>query len=187
MWNFNLVIRCWDAHSFGGESLVQIQTFWRNKHLESHQILLWSGAVNWQEMSSEIVTYLLGLKSGFIFTPVDQPDCSSDGGDLRCPVLYVTPQREDGEPESSQRHTLDANVARCLISLTHSKVHKPSCSQTHFAGGERNFKQLPLLMEIHLTWRTRECFNAIQQHANPTYCIFTVRIITDGVLDYYVP
>ena len=29
-----------DKTSSGGESLVQIQNIWRNKHLQSHQILL---------------------------------------------------------------------------------------------------------------------------------------------------
>ena len=44
-------------------SWVQIQTFWRNKHTKSHQILLWSGAVyQWKE-SSEICFSLWGFRS----------------------------------------------------------------------------------------------------------------------------
>ena len=60
---------------------VQIQTFWRNKHPESLQILLWSDSVHQWKESSEITLKLLGLKSGFIFTP----DCSR--GDLHCWVF----------------------------------------------------------------------------------------------------
>ena len=46
---------------------MQSLTFWRNKHPNSHGILLWSAQ-----------RLLWGLKCGFIFTPVYQPDCSSD-------------------------------------------------------------------------------------------------------------
>ena len=48
---------------WGRGSRVQSQTFWRNKHPESYQILLWSGAVYWQEESSEITYNIWGLKS----------------------------------------------------------------------------------------------------------------------------
>lgn len=57
---------------------VQSQTFRMNKHPESQRILLWFGAVYWWEESKKITYLLLGLKSGFILTPVYQPDCSGD-------------------------------------------------------------------------------------------------------------
>ena len=61
-----------------------------NQHLESLQILLRYGIVYWREESSQITLKLLGLDSGFIFTPVYQPDCSSDPGVFRCSLHYVT-------------------------------------------------------------------------------------------------
>ena len=68
--------------------------FLRNKH----QILLWSGS--WQEESSEITFKLLGLRSGFIFAPVYQPDCSKvHGGDLHC-CGWRGDVLDEPEPES---------------------------------------------------------------------------------------
>ena len=59
---------------FGVGRTGQIQTIWRNKQPESHQILLWSGAIYRREESSEMTFELLGLKRGFVFTPVYQPE-----------------------------------------------------------------------------------------------------------------
>ncbi len=57
----------------------------KNKHPESHRILLWSRAVYQWEQSPEFV---LGLKSGFIFTLASQPVCSSELRRCR-PPLWV--------------------------------------------------------------------------------------------------
>lgn len=58
--------------SSGGE-----REFWKNKHLQSYQILLLSGAVYWQEKSLELHLFflLLGLKSEFIFSLIYQSVC----------------------------------------------------------------------------------------------------------------
>ena len=64
-----------------------------------------SDPVYQQEESSEITSELLGLKSGFIFTPVYQPDCSSDpqvtsvSGDSVLGCLLLTGAGE--EPDAS--------------------------------------------------------------------------------------
>ena len=64
-------------------SRVQRQTFRRDKHPESHPILLWSDSrPGWST--------LLRFESGFIFAPVYQPDCSSDPGrSSRLSGVYV--------------------------------------------------------------------------------------------------
>ena len=54
------------------ECPVQSQTFWRDKHQESHQIIrLPTGG----EFRDDFLTF--GIKREFVFTPVYQPDCSS--------------------------------------------------------------------------------------------------------------
>lgn len=54
------------------EKAGQSRSFWRNKHLLWHQILLWSGA------GVELrVYFLLGLKSRIISTLTSQPVCNS--------------------------------------------------------------------------------------------------------------
>ena len=58
-------------------SAAQSQAFWRNQHLDSSQILLWSRAFYRSEGSSETFQRL-GLKSRFIFTPIYQSDHNSD-------------------------------------------------------------------------------------------------------------
>ena len=65
------IAHCTEQARFGGEIWVQSQTVWRNKHLVSHQDLLWSRASYPQQESSDISFYLSGLKGGFIFNPID--------------------------------------------------------------------------------------------------------------------
>ena len=45
-------------------------------NIQSHRVLLWHGAIYWWEDCPEITFYHLGLKPGFIFTPIYHPDCS---------------------------------------------------------------------------------------------------------------
>lgn len=71
-------------------SRVQRQTFWRNKHPEYIQFC--SDLICQPGQSTEIFLsfLLLRFKSGFIFAPVYQPDCSGDPGrSSRSPGVYV--------------------------------------------------------------------------------------------------
>ena len=72
-----------------GSGAERATTFWRNKHLESHWTLCWSGSIYRWEESSEITFWPLGLKLGLIFAPVYQPDCSNNLMTLNV-VSYLT-------------------------------------------------------------------------------------------------
>ena len=75
--------------SSGGESEVQSTTCRRNKHPDSHWILLKSGA---ERRAQSLCFNLWDLKGGFIFTSVYQPGCSSNLWS-RPPSLGVTSPR----------------------------------------------------------------------------------------------
>ena len=72
-----------------GSGAERATTFWRNKHLESHWTLCWSGSIYRWEESSEFTFWPLGLKLGLIFAPVYQPDCSNNLMTLNV-VSYLT-------------------------------------------------------------------------------------------------
>ena len=76
--------------------LVLIQTSWRNTHLESHQVLFWSD----------------GSRTQIIFTPVDQPDCSSDP-DLTSRFCSADCWLElEGKPEPEPESLLSAEFSQ---------------------------------------------------------------------------
>ena len=64
--------------SSGRKSQMQSQTFWRNKRLKSNRIQHLFIVVCWWEDSLGTTFKIWGLKGRFIFTPVKEPDCSSD-------------------------------------------------------------------------------------------------------------
>ena len=62
---------------FPTDNKLSWQRVWRNKHLQSHQVLIWSGAVHWRKPSSGLIFKLLW----FFFAPGCQPDWRSDPAD----------------------------------------------------------------------------------------------------------
>ena len=88
-------------------------------------IRFWSRDAGWQEQSSERTLLPVGLKRWFLFSPVDQPDCSSDPeltSIVRCfcSELSTADWSWRGNELFECNVTLTVGVRRYMLTLAHS-------------------------------------------------------------------